>query len=157
MRIIREQSTWFIPIISPILFATMLSRSPGWVNTFLYDIIIQACNMTLADCSTKPTNGAQIFEKISYVIGQRFYPPQNHQHYHDLELHDYSYIYHFWYSSWHSILCFRGWGVGILCTYIHIYYSIYLFTSFRFSLSLTIAVGSEHRLIYLLVCIYYFI
>jgi hypothetical protein len=51
-------------------------------------------SMMLCDCSTKPSNGAKLFDQISYAIGQRFYPAPR-QHYHDLCLHEYSYLYRF--------------------------------------------------------------
>ncbi len=49
-------------------------------------------NLMLCDCITKPSNGAKLFEQISYAIGQRYYPTIDSQHYHDLELHLYSYL-----------------------------------------------------------------
>jgi hypothetical protein len=50
-------------------------------------------NLMLCDCSTKPTNGAKLFDQISYAIGQRFFPSSDQQHSHDLDLHEYSYSY----------------------------------------------------------------
>jgi hypothetical protein len=71
----------------------------AWLNeNYSNDHLVPAytkSSMMLADCSTKPTNGAQLSEKIAYAIGQRFYPPSTHQHYHDLDLHEYSYLYRF--------------------------------------------------------------
>jgi hypothetical protein len=49
--------------------------------------------LMLVDCNTKPVNGSQLFSQISYAIGQRFYPPSSSQHYHDLHLAKYSWIY----------------------------------------------------------------
>jgi hypothetical protein len=51
--------------------------------------------MMFCDCTTKPSNGAKLFDQISYAIGQRFYPPPDQQYYHDLCLHEYSYLYRF--------------------------------------------------------------
>jgi hypothetical protein len=50
-------------------------------------------SLMLCDCSTKPSNGAKLYDQISYAIGQHFYPTTDKQHYHDLDLHAYSYIY----------------------------------------------------------------
>jgi hypothetical protein len=49
-------------------------------------------HLMLCDCITKPSNGAKLFDQISYAIGQRFYPSSDTQHYHDLDLHSYSYL-----------------------------------------------------------------
>jgi hypothetical protein len=48
--------------------------------------------MELADCSTKPVNGSQLFQSISYAIGQRYYPLPAHHHYVLLDLDKYSYL-----------------------------------------------------------------
>lgn len=73
--------------------------------------------MMLCDCSTKPSNGANLFDQISYVIGQRFYPTPHHQHYHDLDLSDYSYLHCFpkngllsSFSDLHSLSSTVEWG-----------------------------------------------
>jgi hypothetical protein len=44
----------------------------------------------LVDCITKPVNGSQLSTQISFSIGQRFYPDSSLQHYHDLDLDNYS-------------------------------------------------------------------
>jgi hypothetical protein len=49
----------------------------------------------LADCSTKPSNGAKLYDQISFAIGERFYPSPSSQHYHALDLEQYSY------KKWH--------------------------------------------------------
>jgi hypothetical protein len=49
--------------------------------------------MMLVDCSTKPVNGVQLFQQISYAIGVRFYPAPNQQHYSDLDLDTFSWKY----------------------------------------------------------------
>jgi len=49
-------------------------------------------HLLLCDCITKPSNGAKLFDQISYAIGQRFYPSPVSQHYIDLDLHLYSYL-----------------------------------------------------------------
>jgi hypothetical protein len=46
----------------------------------------------VVDCTTKPVNGAQLFNQVSYMIGQRFFPTSDLQHYHDLELDTYAWI-----------------------------------------------------------------
>jgi hypothetical protein len=46
----------------------------------------------LADCSTKPVNGSQLFTAISFAMGQRYYPLPDHPHYILLELHKYAYL-----------------------------------------------------------------
>ena len=46
--------------------------------------------LMLVDCNTKPVNRSQLYNQISYVIGQRFYPPPSSQHFHDLQLDTYS-------------------------------------------------------------------
>jgi hypothetical protein len=50
-------------------------------------------SLMLVDCNTKPVNGSHLFTQISYVIGQCFYPTSNTQHYHDLDLANYSWNY----------------------------------------------------------------
>ncbi len=52
-------------------------------------------SMMLCDYSTKPSNGAKLFDQNSYAIGQYFYPSPEMQHYHDLDLASYSYVYRF--------------------------------------------------------------
>jgi hypothetical protein len=49
-------------------------------------------NLMLCDCITKPSNGAKLFDQISYAIGRRFYPSPISQHYIDLDLRLYSYL-----------------------------------------------------------------
>jgi hypothetical protein len=49
-------------------------------------------SMQLADCSTKPVNGSQLFQSISYAIGQHYYPSPHHHHYTLLDLDTYSYL-----------------------------------------------------------------
>ena len=49
-------------------------------------------SMMLVDCCTKPVNGVQLATQTSYMIGQRFYPTSDLQHYHDLELHTYAWL-----------------------------------------------------------------
>jgi len=46
--------------------------------------------LMVVDCITKPVNGSQLYQQISFSIGQRFYPDPSMQHYHDLELDKYS-------------------------------------------------------------------
>jgi hypothetical protein len=48
--------------------------------------------MQLADCSSKPINGSQLFRAISYAIGQRYYPLPHHHHYTLLNLDKYAYL-----------------------------------------------------------------
>ncbi len=50
-------------------------------------------SMMLVDCNIKPVNGSHLFTQISYVIGQRYYPTHDTQHYHDLDLANYSWNY----------------------------------------------------------------
>jgi hypothetical protein len=47
----------------------------------------------LVDCSTKPVNGAHLFQQISFAIGVRFYPLPTMQHYIDLVLDVFSWNY----------------------------------------------------------------
>jgi hypothetical protein len=49
-------------------------------------------SLMVVDCTTKPVNGAQLFNQVSYMIGQRFFPTSDLQHYHDLELDTYAWI-----------------------------------------------------------------
>jgi hypothetical protein len=49
----------------------------------------------LVDCSTKPVNGSQLFQQISFAIGVCFYPNSKEQHYLDLDLDNFlGYIYY---------------------------------------------------------------
>jgi len=47
----------------------------------------------LVDCSTKPVNGAQLFQKISFAIGVRYYPLPSEHHYIALDLSNFSWNY----------------------------------------------------------------
>jgi len=68
----------------------------AWLNEqFLHNHLHTAYTKTshqLADCSTKPINGSQLFLAISYAIGQRYYPLPDHPHYTLLDLQNYSYL-----------------------------------------------------------------
>jgi hypothetical protein len=52
----------------------------AWLNDQLLTNQLHAAytkiSMQLADCSTKPVNGSQLFQSISYAIGQCYYPYQ---------------------------------------------------------------------------------
>ena len=57
------------------------------------DEIVPAYTKTklmVVDCSTKPVNGAQLALQVSYLIGQRFFPTADLQHFHDLDLASYA-------------------------------------------------------------------
>jgi len=62
----------------------------AWLNeNFLCGTFLVAYSKTammLVDCCTKPVNGSQLFQQISFAIGVRFYPTPNSQHYIDLDL-----------------------------------------------------------------------
>jgi hypothetical protein len=47
----------------------------------------------LVDCCTKPVNGVQLFHQISFAIGVRFYPHPTLQHFIDLDLSNFSWLY----------------------------------------------------------------
>jgi hypothetical protein len=69
----------------------------SWLNdNFLrgtFNVSYSKTKMMLVDCSTKPVNGVQLFNQISYAIGVRFYPAPNQQHYSDLDLDKFSWKY----------------------------------------------------------------
>ena len=48
--------------------------------------------MMIVDCITKPVNGAQLYQQISFCIGVRFYPAVTQQHYIDLDLDNFSWL-----------------------------------------------------------------
>jgi hypothetical protein len=48
--------------------------------------------MMMVDCTTKPVNGAQLYRQVSYLIGQRFFPTKDLQHYFDLDLDHYAWL-----------------------------------------------------------------
>jgi len=68
----------------------------AWLNenflrgTFL--VTYSKTAMMLVDCCTKPVNGSQLFQQISFAIGVRFYPASNTQHYIDLDLDTFSWL-----------------------------------------------------------------
>jgi hypothetical protein len=66
----------------------------AWLNEHYLNNNLKMANtkttLMLVDCNTKPVNGSQLYNQISYVIGQRFYPPPSSQHFHDLQLDTYS-------------------------------------------------------------------
>jgi hypothetical protein len=47
----------------------------------------------LVDCSTKPVNGAQLFQQLSFAIGVRFNPLPSEHHYTALDLSNFSWNY----------------------------------------------------------------
>jgi hypothetical protein len=55
--------------------------------------------MMMVDCTTKPINGAQLYRQVSYLIGQRFFPTQDLQHFFDLDLDHYAWLRNIKYSS----------------------------------------------------------
>jgi hypothetical protein len=69
----------------------------AWLNEhFLRGSFLVAYSKTalmLVDCSTKPVNGSQLFTQISFAIGVRFYPSRDQQHYIDLDLDHFSWLY----------------------------------------------------------------
>ena len=69
----------------------------AWLNkNFLRGSFIVAYSKTalmLVDCSTKPVNGSQLFSQISFAIGVCFYPSRDQQHYVDLDLDHFSWLY----------------------------------------------------------------
>jgi len=69
----------------------------AWLNeNFLRGSFIVAYSKTalmLVDCSTKPVNGSQLFQQIAFAIGVRFYPDSTQQHYFDLDLDTFSWLY----------------------------------------------------------------
>jgi hypothetical protein len=75
----------------------------AWLNeNFLLGSFIITYSKTalmLVDCSTKPVNGSQLFQQISFAIGVRFYPDHTQQHYIDLDLDNFSWLYHFYSTS----------------------------------------------------------
>jgi len=66
----------------------------AWLNenflTGTFDVAYTKTSLMLVDCITKPVNGSQLYTQISFSIGQRFYPSPSLQHYHDLDLGNYS-------------------------------------------------------------------
>jgi len=71
----------------------------AWFNeNFLCGTFLVAYSKTalmLVDCCTKPVNGSQLFVQISFAIGVRFYPDPTQQHYIDLDLPNFSWLYRF--------------------------------------------------------------
>jgi len=69
----------------------------AWLNeNFLqgsFAVAYSKSTLMLVDCSTKPVNGSQLFQQISFAIGVRFYPSRNQQHYIDLDLDNFSWLY----------------------------------------------------------------
>jgi hypothetical protein len=69
----------------------------AWLNgNFLRGSFIVAYSKTalmLVDCSTKPVNGSQLFQQIAFAIGVHFYPNLKEQHYIDLDLDNFSWLY----------------------------------------------------------------
>jgi hypothetical protein len=69
----------------------------AWLNEhFLRGSFLVAYSKTalmLVDCSTKPVNGSQLYNQISFAIGVRFYPSRDQQHYVDLDLDHFSWLY----------------------------------------------------------------
>jgi hypothetical protein len=57
----------------------------AWLNeNFLrgtFTVAYSKSALMLVDCSTKPINGAQLFQQISFAIGVRFYPLPSEHHY----------------------------------------------------------------------------
>jgi hypothetical protein len=49
--------------------------------------------LMLVDCSTKPVNGSHLYQQISFAIGVCFYPDRSQQHYIDLDLDNFSWLY----------------------------------------------------------------
>jgi hypothetical protein len=47
----------------------------------------------LVNCSTKPINGVLLFQQISFAIGVWYYPAPSTQHYSDLHLDTFSWLY----------------------------------------------------------------
>ncbi len=74
----------------------------AWLNEHYLNNNLKMANtktmLMLVDCNTKPVNRSQLYNQISYVIGQHFYPPPSSQHFHDLQLDTYS-----WYQRQASI------------------------------------------------------
>ena len=75
----------------------------AWLNEhFLRGSFIVAYSKTammLVDCSTKPVNGSQLFHQIAFAIGVRFYPQPTEQHYLDLDLDNFSWLYRLCFTS----------------------------------------------------------
>jgi hypothetical protein len=69
----------------------------AWLNeNFLrgtFHIAYSKSALMLVDCSTKPVNGTQLFQQISFAIGIRYYPAPSEQHYTDLDLINFSWNY----------------------------------------------------------------
>jgi hypothetical protein len=69
----------------------------AWLNEhFLRGSFLVAYSKTalmLVDCSTKPVNGSQLYNQISFAIGVCFYPSHDQQHYVDLDLDHFSWLY----------------------------------------------------------------
>jgi hypothetical protein len=69
----------------------------AWLNeNFLrgtFKIAYSKSALMLVDCSTKPVNGAQLFQQISFALGVRYYPDPSTQHYFDLDLTNFSWNY----------------------------------------------------------------
>ncbi len=71
----------------------------AWLNeNFLrgtFTVAYSKSALMLVDCSTKPVNGAQLFQQISFAIGVRFYPLPSENHYLALDLANFSWNYRF--------------------------------------------------------------
>jgi len=69
----------------------------AWLNeSFLrgtFTVAYSKSALMLVDCSTKPINGAQLFQKISFAIGVRYYPLPSEHHYTALDLSNFSWNY----------------------------------------------------------------
>jgi hypothetical protein len=69
----------------------------AWLHeNFLRGSFLVAYSKTalmLVDCSTKPVNGSHLYHQISFAIGVRFYPARLQQHYIDLDLDNFSWLY----------------------------------------------------------------
>jgi hypothetical protein len=66
----------------------------AWLSENFLSGLFRVCytktGLMVVDCITKPVNGSQLYQQISFSIGQRFYPAPSLQHYHDLDLGNYS-------------------------------------------------------------------
>ena len=71
----------------------------AWLNeNFLHGSLIVAYSksaLLLVNFSTKLINGSQLFQQISFAIGVRFYPDRTQQHYIDLDLDNFTWLYRF--------------------------------------------------------------
>ncbi len=66
----------------------------AWLNKNFFagtfDVAYTKTGLMLVDCITKLLNGSQFYTQISFSIGHHFYPDPSLQHYHDLDLGNYS-------------------------------------------------------------------